>query len=349
MATLALTPLAGRLARSLGVLDQPAANKYHQQATPYLGGLAVAVGLVLVGGVAAGAQGQLFTVVLGGLALAIVGLLDDRFGVGPRVKLAVEVAAGIALWLSGVGAGLFGVEALDMALTVLWVVGITNAVNLLDNMDGLCAGVTAIAAGTFFAIAAIEGHYFVAALALAVAGSSLGFLRHNFPPARIFLGDAGTLLLGFLLAALGLKLDLVGENGFVRSAVPILVLGVPVFDTVLVVIARLLGGRRIYVGNTDHSSHRLARLGLSPRRVALSVYGAQVILSGLALVLLYRSMPAGLAVVGASVLAALGALRFFLGVESRLQDGTEETVVLTEEPQPLGVVRSDAPVEYEAQ
>ena len=346
MVTLALTPLAGRLARRLDVIDHPAENKFHEQATPYLGGLALAIGLVLVAGVTAGASGQFLTIVVSGLALTIVGLLDDRLHVGPVLKLVVEIAAGIALWISGVGAGLFGVEVLDAALTVVWVVGITNAVNLLDNMDGLCSGVSAICAATLFSIAAIEGHYLVASLALAVAGASLGFLRHNFPPARIFLGDAGSLLLGFLLAALGLKLDIVGENGFVRSAVPILALGVPIFDTILVVFDRVRGGRRFYVGGTDHSSHRLARLGLSPRRVALTAYGAQVVASGLALVVLYGANAAGVAVVAGSVVAALLGLRFFLGVERRMEPGATETVVLADDGDGLGVVRSDRPVEY---
>ncbi len=316
------------MAHRLGVLDQPAGNKFHQQATPYLGGLAVAIGLVLVGGVAAGASGELLTVVLGGLAISIVGLLDDRLHVGPLAKLAVEIGAGVALWFSGVGAGLFGVEILDMALTVLWVVAITNAFNLLDNMDGLCSGIAALSAATFFAIAAVEGHYLVASLALAVAGASLGFLRYNFPPARIFLGDAGSLLLGFLLAALGLKLDLVGQNGLIRSAVPVLVLAVPIFDTILVVVDRFRGGRRVYVGGTDHSSHRLAGLGLSPRRVAFTLYGAQVVSSGLALTLLYGNTPVGVGVIAGSVIVALGALRFFLGVERRLERAPEGPVVL---------------------
>jgi UDP-GlcNAc:undecaprenyl-phosphate/decaprenyl-phosphate GlcNAc-1-phosphate transferase len=345
LATLLLTPVAAGLARRLGVLDQPADNKYHQQATPYLGGLAVAVGLVLVGGVAAGASGQLLTVLLGGLALSIVGLLDDRLFVGPILKLSVEVAAGVALWLVGVRAGLFGVEALDLLLTVFWVVAITNAVNLLDNMDGLCAGIAAISAMTFFAIAAGRGDYLVGSFALAVSGASLGFLRHNFPPARIFLGDSGTLLLGFLLAALGLKLDLVGEGGFVRSAIPVLVLGVAVFDTALVLIDRLRGGRRFYVGGTDHTSHRLARAGLSPRRVALTLYGAQIVLSGIALFLLNSSTSVGMAVVATSVVVALVALRFFVILDRRLQ-GPEGPVLVTEPSDGVEIVQTDRPVEY---
>src|SRR3990170_225965 len=200
----------------------------------------------------------------------------------PLVKLAVEGLAGAVLWTAGVRAGFFGVAAADLVLTILWVIGITNALNLLDNMDGLASGVTAIASLAYFALAAQQVFFLVAAFALALAGSSLGFLRYNFPPARIFLGDAGSLFLGFLLAALALKLDLVGASGIVRAAVAALILGVPVFDTLLVVVARLRGGRPVYVGGTDHFSQRLAGLGLSDRNIALLTYGAQAVCAGLA-------------------------------------------------------------------
>jgi len=314
---LLLTPLAARLAVHLGVLDRPAPNKAHLRATPYLGGLAVAVGVVIVGGLTAGASGQLVTVLVAALGLGVLGLLDDHRLVGPLIKLFVEISAAVALWLVGIGAGLFGVPALDLALTVVWVVGITNAINLLDNMDGLASGVTAISAITFFIISAQAGHFLVGALALAVAGSALGFLFHNFPPAKIFLGDAGTLLFGFLLAALGLKLDLVGENGFVRSAIPILALGVPIFDMIVVVIARIREGRPIYVGGLDHTSHRLAGRGLSARAVALLHYAGQITLSALAIALLFVTWGAALWIVIATSVAALAGLWAVL----RIPDG----------------------------
>jgi UDP-GlcNAc:undecaprenyl-phosphate GlcNAc-1-phosphate transferase len=216
-----------------------------------------------------------------------------------------------------VRAGLFDVAALDLALTVVWVVGITNAINLLDNMDGLASGVTAISAITFFIISAQAGHFLVGALALAVAGSALGFLFHNFPPAKIFLGDSGTLLFGFLLAALGLKLDLVGENGFVRSAIPILALGVPIFDMIVVVIARTRERRPIYVGGLDHTSHRLAGRGLSARSVALLHYAVQIALSALAIALLFVTWAAALWIVIATGVAAVTGLWAVL----RIPDG----------------------------
>jgi UDP-GlcNAc:undecaprenyl-phosphate/decaprenyl-phosphate GlcNAc-1-phosphate transferase len=312
--TLLLTPVAGRLARRLGILDHPSDQKFHRDPTPYLGGAAVAAGLVTVGILTTGASSQIFVILLGGLVLGVWGLLDDWVTVRPSVKLLVQGSAGVALWFADIRAGLFGVEVLDLALTVLWVVAVINAVNLLDNMDGLTAGVSAVAGFTFFGIAATRGDYLVASFALAVAGASLGFLRHNLPPATIFLGDAGALMLGFLLAALGLKLDLVGENGFVRSAVPVLILGVPLFDMVLVIVDRLRGRRPVFRGGTDHSSHRLATLGLSHGAVAAVIVAAEVICCALALTLLEVSFEPAVAIAVVTGLIALALLVLLLRI-----------------------------------
>jgi UDP-GlcNAc:undecaprenyl-phosphate GlcNAc-1-phosphate transferase len=312
--TLLLTPVAGRLARRLGILDHPSEQKFHRDPTPYLGGVAVAAGLVAIGFLTTGASAQVFVILLGGLVLGVWGLVDDWVTVRPSVKLLVQGSAGVALWFADIRAGLFGVEALDLALTVFWVVAVINAVNLLDNMDGLAAGVSAVAALAFFGIAAARGDYLVASFALAVAGGSLGFLRYNLPPATIFLGDAGALMLGFLLAALGLKLDLVGENGFVRSAVPILILGVPLFDMLLVIVDRLRGRRPVFRGGTDHSSHRLATLGLSHGAVAAVIVAAEVICCALALTLLEVSFDSAVAIATATGLTAIALLVLLLRV-----------------------------------
>ena len=323
LASLTLTPLAARLARRLGVIDRPGPTKFHRQPTPYLGGVAVAASLFLVAGITTGASGQFLTVLFGGLALVVVGLLDDKGAATVPLKLGVEVTAAIALWAVGIRAGLFGVEALDLLLTVFWVVGITNAVNMLDNMDGLAAGVVAISSLTFFGIAAARGSYLVAALALSVAGASLGFLRHNYPPARIFLGDAGTLPLGFLVAALGLKLDLIGEAGLVRTAIPVLALAVPIFDAAVVILARLRDGRRFYVGGTDHTSHRLAAMGLSPGTIALGAYAIQIGCSVAAFWLLYASDGAALGLVSAVGAASVATLVAVLALPVMSAGSTE--------------------------
>jgi len=283
-ATLLLTPASADLARRLGVMDRPGEHKVHVEATPYLGGLALALGLVAAGLVIGSTAQQAAVIAACGVVVFGLGLLDDLRGIGPAVRLCVEAALAVVLWFSEVRAGFFGVRALDLVLTVVWVVVITNAVNLSDNMDGLASGIAAIAAVAYFAIAAPEGDYLVAAFAIALAGASLGFLRYNFPPARIFLGDAGSLLLGFFLATLGLLLDLDVASDVRRIGVQVLILGVPVFDTVLVVMMRRRGGRPITQGGRDHASHRLAALGLSGRQVALVVYAAQVACSSIAVV-----------------------------------------------------------------
>lgn len=304
VATFLVTPVAARLAHRYEILDHPQDHKHHETATPYLGGVAVAAGLVLIGFVAAVSSAQLLTILLCGIALLIVGLVDDRYNVGPLIKLGVEIGAALALWLAGVRAGFFGTVWLDLPLTILWIVAVTNAVNLVDNMDGLSSGLVAIAALTFFAIAADKGDFLVAAFAVALAGASIGFLRHNFPPASIFLGDAGTLFLGFLLAALALKLDMIEQAGPVRAAAPLLILGVPLLDMVVVVIARIREGRPIYVGGTDHSSHRLTYRGWSGHAVAFTMYAAQLVMSCAALFIAYASeVWALIAVIAAAVVA----------------------------------------------
>lgn len=304
-----LTPATGKLAHRFGILDHPSEERYHASATPYLGGAVVALGLMLVGSFVVGASWQLVAIVTGAIGLMLIGLLDDRFGLRPWIKLLMETLAAVGLWASGVRGAVFDVAVLDLAVSVLWVLAITNALNLLDNMDGLAAGVTAIASTTYFVIAAAQGDYLVGSLAIALAGASLGFLRHNFPPARIFLGDAGSLMLGFLLAALALKLDLVGGAGITRLVIPIMILGVPIFDTLLVIIARTREGRPVFLGGTDHSSHRLTELGLSGTSVALATYTAQLLLCGAAL-LLVNADPA--VVVGALMLVLVIAA-FILG------------------------------------
>ena len=280
----ALTPLAARMAHRTGSLDRPKNDRFHSTATPYLGGLAVAGGLLLASLFVTSARAQLAVILLGAAAVGALGLIDDIRGVGPLVKVAVEAALGVTLWLVGVRAGLFDNAALDLVLTVAWVIVVVNAVNVLDNMDGVAAGVAAVSALGFAAIAASHGDYLVASLALAVAGGCLGFLPYNFPPARIFLGDSGSLLVGFLLASLGLKLDLVGPTNLGRAVVPALALAVPLFDLILVTIARWSEGRPIYLGGVDHSAHRLHAKGLHPWAIALLAYAAQASCSVLAFV-----------------------------------------------------------------
>jgi UDP-GlcNAc:undecaprenyl-phosphate GlcNAc-1-phosphate transferase len=285
LATLVATPLVTRSAVRRGLLDRPGPNRGHTTATPILGGAALACGVAVIGALVLGLTAQVATLLLCAVAIAVLGLIDDLRGLRPVTKLAVEAGAGAALFLTGSGAELVGASWLDLPLTMLWVVAVTNALNLLDNMDGLAPGVAAMSALGFFAISAFEGHILVAILAIALTGACLGFLLHNFPPARVFLGDAGSLLVGFLLAALGLNLDLVGQEGLVRVTIPLLVLAVPLFDTTLVVVARIREDRPVFLGGTDHASHRLAARGMPHAHVALLAIAIQAGCSALAFAL----------------------------------------------------------------
>ena len=262
-----LSPLAIAVALRVGMLDRPGAHKSHRSPVPYLGGVAIVVAFsvsVLVATLVdppASGRDELVVVLLLAVGLAFVGLADDLRDLSPVVRLLAEVACAIALWRMDAGVTLTGEPILDGALTVLWVVGITNAFNLLDNMDGLSAGQAALCSMTLFAVAASNGQFLVAGLAIGLAGCAVGFLRHNFYPARIYMGDGGALFLGFVISYLGVKLRF--ESDVSESfIVPVLACAVPILDTSLVTFSRLATGRSPFVGGQDHMSHRLVASGL---------------------------------------------------------------------------------------
>jgi UDP-GlcNAc:undecaprenyl-phosphate GlcNAc-1-phosphate transferase len=197
---------------------------------------------------------------------------------------------------------------INYALTILWILGITNAFNLMDNMDGLTGGLGAVASAFFLFFAFHAQQYVVGAIAAALLGSCLAFLVFNFNPASIFMGDAGSLFIGFLLALLGLKLRFLGAGTEVTWAIPMIVLGLPIFDTTLVVISRIRRGQPIWQGGKDHLSHRLAVFGLGPRHVAGILYGVACVL-GITAYTIWRVGPSlGLAIVAVVLLAGIGLL-----------------------------------------
>lgn len=313
-----LVPLAMRVAVRYGVLDMPGGHKGHEGATPYLGGAAIALATIaaLATGVLLGSGGsrtQQIWVILAALAgVSILGLIDDLRPMPPASKFLGVLAAAIGLWLAGIGVSLPGPDWIDAALTVLWIVGITNAMNLLDNMDGLSAAVATVSSACIFVLASMNGQFLVAALAATIAGSALGFLRLNRPPARIFMGDSGSLFLGLMLAVLGLGLRFPGRPESVTALVPILILAVPILDTTMVVVTRRRDGRPITKGHRDHLSHRLRAAGLDVRGAVGVLLLAQLALGWLA-IMLSRSadtatawMTAGFAgVVGVGAVLAL--------------------------------------------
>jgi UDP-GlcNAc:undecaprenyl-phosphate GlcNAc-1-phosphate transferase len=269
------TPVARRVARAFGFIDQPAARKHHTSPTPKLGGVAIYLATIFAL-LALGDRfyvNQVAGIFLGATLVSFMGLWDDRWGLGPWVKLAGQFIAAAILVLTDVKISVLPWEWLNIAATLLWVVGITNAMNLLDNMDGLSGGVAAIAAVFFLLFAAMSKQYLVGALAAALVGACAGFLFYNFNPASIFMGDTGSLFLGFVLAAVGIKLRFPDNSAFVTWMAPLIVLAVPIFDTTLVILSRLRRGLNpLTTPGKDHISHRLARLTSSPREAVLICY-----------------------------------------------------------------------------
>lgn len=355
--SLVLTPLALRLAVSREIFDNPGAHKIQESPIPYLGGLAIVAAFALAVLLATflnppvTGTDELVAILGFALLLSLLGLIDDLRGLNPLPKFAAQVAAGIALWSLGVGVLLFPSDVLNALFTVLWIVGVTNAFNLLDNMDGLSAGIATIAAGFFFLIAVLNGQILVAALSIALAGCALGFLRHNFHPARIYMGDAGSLFLGFLLAVIGIKLEFEGPTQ-ITFLVPILVLGVPILDTALVTTTRLIHHRNPLSGGRDHTSHRLVFVGIPVRAAVSLIYAASIALGWLAVVMSRIDRFTGFILMGLVVAVSLFA-NILLGLvpvyessrrrrvmirEVARHEEPEDVPATNEEPQKIGSV-----------
>lgn len=269
------TPVMRRVAYRMGIVALPAARKVHTRPMPLMGGVAIylafIISLLLLGNRAY--VREVVGIFAGATLCSFVGLWDDRSALRPRTKLFVQAMAAGILILSGVAVQLPWLGVLNIAVTVIWVVGITNAMNLLDNMDGLCGGVAMIAAAFFLLLAAMNGQYLVGALVAAALGACFGFLMYNFNPASVFMGDSGALFLGFVLAAVGIKLRFPALSPDVSWMIPIVVLGLPVLDTSLVTISRLRRGLNpLTTPGRDHLSHRLVARGMSAREAVLVLY-----------------------------------------------------------------------------
>ena len=324
LASLALTVPIRHLALRYGMVDQPGPRKVHVKPIPLLGGIAIYLGFVLA--VLLTLRGAAYQQILGILAgatlLAIVGFLDDGGLLHHQVKLFIGMpVAALFLIASGIRAQLFSQfvpgtvgTVLDICFTIFWVMGITAAFSILDHMDGLCAGIAAIAAMFFTISAGLSGQTMVRTLGAATLGAALGFLRWNFNPAKIFMGDGGAMFLGFLMATLGLKVRPEGALFPVSWVVPILILGVPIFDTLMVSISRARRGLLPFTSpGKDHTAHRLSNLGLGPRGAVLVLYFIAASLGALALLVPRLSPGTVYALVGILAVSALVAIFFLEG------------------------------------
>ena len=292
----------------VNLVDDPGHRKIHTTPTPLAGGLAVLTGLLLplLGAVVLlklngerianedlltygmnKRAWQVIAIALGGIGMVVLGLLDDKHELKPLMKFAGQFAIALLVAAVGVRITLFVPNVVfHYAITIIWLLTVINAFNFMDNMNGLCAGLGAIGAGLFAILAALQGQYLVALIAFLTCGALLGFLPHNFPNARAFLGDSGSHLIGYLLAVLAILPHFYHEDQPRKLAVltPLLVLAVPLADLVWVVILRTKMGKPFYIGDTNHLSHRLVRSGLNRATAVILIWLIATAIGALALV-----------------------------------------------------------------
>ena len=291
-----LTPIVRKIAISLNVLDHPNERKIHTKPTPLLGGLAVAIPFLIIFWVFKDSFGRSAdNLFLGSIVILIFGFLDDRFKLSAKLRLAIQLLVAVFLIAGSLSIEIFPKTGLGLILryviTIIWVIGITNAMNYLDGMDGLCAGLSFISSCCFAVIAFFTGQPIVFVLSLSLAGCCLGFLPYNLPTAKIFLGDTGSTFLGFMLAGIGL-LGVWAEDNIVKIGIPVLILGVPIFDMAFTTIMRIKEGKvhtfkqwLEYAGK-DHFHHRLVDLGLRKKGTVVFIYLVGIVLGISALALL---------------------------------------------------------------
>lgn len=305
------TPLVKRLAVKLGIVDQPAARKLHTRPIPLMGGVAIylafMITLLLFGDRTY--VRETIGIFIGATLCSMVGLWDDRRSLSPLTKLLAQGLAATLMIASGVQVQLRVPAVVNIALTLVWMIGITNAMNLLDNMDGLTGGVGVTASAFFLLLAAMNRQYLVGALAASLLGACIGFLVYNVNPASVFMGDSGALFIGFMLAAVGIKLRFPGNVSFVTWMVPVMVLAVPVFDTALVTVSRLRRGvNPLTTPGKDHLSHRLVKLGYTPREAVLTIHLVCCAVGVIAIYIMQATVAEGYIIGGAVTALAIGAI-----------------------------------------
>ncbi|GAB4509059.1 MAG: MraY family glycosyltransferase [Anaerolineae bacterium] len=348
-----VTPLVRQLALRINFVAVPKQDRLHTVVTPLMGGVALYIGLVgsilllTVGATIVSESanldttfpfGELLMVMFVGTLLAGIGLWDDWRALDSKVKLGLQLIPVVLLALTtDVQIAMPVPEALNFLLTVCWFLYLINAYNYTDNMDGIAAMIATVAGIFFTVIAVITGQFLVASLAAAIAGTSFGFLRYNLfdPQRKIFMGDVGTMFIGFLLAVIGLKLSFAAESPWVTWPVPVLVLGVPIFDTGMVFISRWRRGQSFLAGGTDHLSHRLSRLDLGRYGTPFAVGLLGMCLGSVALIVMHSSLENSIA---AQIFVALLALYALYRLEFKasylFRTGKQEPVKVEPEPQP---------------
>jgi len=282
--SLIMTPLVRKLAFKVGAIDIPKDDRrVHKEPMPLIGGLAIYIGVVLTCLIFLPINKTLISILAGGTIIIISGIIDDIKAISPKLKVVFQLLAGVCLILGDVKVdfitnpftvnnAVIYLNWLSIPITLFWVVGITNTLNLIDGLDGLAAGVAMVSSLSLALVAEKFGYSTVIIISTVVAGSCLGFLPFNFNPAKIFMGDTGSLFLGFMLAAISIE-GVMKSVATIAIIVPILILGVPIFDTTFAIFRRLISGQSITTGDKGHLHHRLLGLGYSQKKTVLILYG----------------------------------------------------------------------------
>lgn len=280
--SLASTPLAMKIAPKIGAMDIPKDNRrMHNSAMPRFGGMAIFLGVLASMAIMLNMSHKMMVIMAGGAAMYLLGVVDDIKTLKAGTKFAAQIVIAVAMYMCDIRvnflSNFFGYgraelnEAFCLIVTVLWIVGITNTVNLVDGLDGLAAGTTAIASFSIAYVGYIHGMYLSAAAMLALAGGALGFLPLNFYPSKIFMGDSGSLFLGFMMSTLSV-IGLVKQATIAAVIIPVLVMGFPIFDTLYAIVRRVVNRRPIMEADRLHLHHRLISLGYGQRRATLMLY-----------------------------------------------------------------------------
>lgn len=318
---LVLTPHVRRLSFRVGALDSPDHRKVHQGVMPRLGGLAIYASFVIAVLVSVPLSRQLLGLLAGSTLITAVGILDDIYRLPAKVKLVGQVLAAVVVIIFGIKITFVGnpfvpgevlpLGVLAAPLTMVWLVVVTNAMNLIDGLDGLASGTSFIAALTMATLIALDTYgtagsvdLVMVSLPLIMAAAAVGFLKYNFHPASIFLGDSGSMLLGFLLAGMAV-MGLVKSATIVSVIIPLVILGVPLIDIVFAVIRRFNRRLPIMQPDREHLHHRLLNLGLNHQQAVLAIYGVNVVLGGIAILMIVIAPGAALILVEGIALAAV--------------------------------------------
>ncbi|MCP4051353.1 MAG: undecaprenyl/decaprenyl-phosphate alpha-N-acetylglucosaminyl 1-phosphate transferase [bacterium] len=288
--TIIITPLVKKLSIRAGLVDKPSERKIHQTPVPRMGGLAIFTGFIITVSVCLPFNKQLAGILSGGLIVLLVGILDDIFSLKPWIKLSGQITAALVVYHFGISisfisnpfGGMLFLSWLALPVTIIWIIGMMNIINLIDGLDGLAAGISAISAGALFIVALSTGQFVAATISIAILGSCLGFLRFNFWPAQIFMGDSGAMFLGYILATTSIT-GVLKSTITLSIAVPLIVLGIPVSDTLFAIFRRIKNKQALFKPDTEHVHHKLLDSGFSQKQVVFCSYIGSIILGLIAI------------------------------------------------------------------